>query len=83
VHATPSNCVEVAPVGIATVWLDHALPFHLSTNVPPETAVQALAAEQETRLSPAPDGALTMDWIDHRVPFHASAKGCVVPELST
>jgi hypothetical protein len=75
--------VEVAPDGIATLWLDHVLPSHLSTVVPPETAVQASAAEQETRLSPAPEGGLVMVWIDHAVPFHTSAKGCVVPELST
>jgi hypothetical protein len=79
----PSSPAEVAPVGIGTVWLDHALPFHLTTNVRPETAVQAFAAEQETRLSPTPEGGLMMDWIDHPVPFHASAKGCRVPEPST
>ena len=83
VQLMPSSPAEVAPVGIGTVWLDHALPFHLSTNVPPETAEQAFAAEQETRLSPTPEGGLMMDWIDHSVPFHASANGCSVPELST
>jgi hypothetical protein len=77
------SAVEVAPDGIATPWLDHVLPSHLSTVVPPETAVQASGAEQETRLSPTPEGGLVMVWIDHVVPFHSSAKGCVVPELST
>jgi hypothetical protein len=32
-HETAERLLYVAPVGLGVAWIDHALPFHRSTNV--------------------------------------------------
>jgi len=84
-HHTPLRPALVAPAGLGTVTIDHAVPFQRSANGVAEkgpsiepTAMQLVAVAHATLRNPEPFW-LVVAWIDQLVPFQCSMNAVLVP----